>query len=520
MTGTALHGRGLRIGPDLNQLRTHAGPETHAALSVELVADTETPISLFRKLAADRPGAFLLESVEGGELLGRYSFLGCDLVDRLESLDGHTLLRTTRGDEAQAGTLLGVLRGWLGQRSVLPRPDLPRFQGGAVGYVGFDAVRGFEPVPLPDAPGLGLPEARLLLCEDLCIFDHLKHRIVLVTHVPLAGDRTAAWQAGAARLQGLVDRLDRELPPERLARLQPHESTEELVQGLEVTANRSREDLMQAVEQAREAITAGEVFQVVVSRRFTVQGALPPFEVYRALRSLNPSPYMFYFQFADFCVAGASPEVLVRLEADELLVRPIAGTRKRGATHEQDLAFERDLLGDEKELAEHRMLVDLGRNDLGRVAALGTVRVEDPLHIERFSHVMHLVTDVRAQLAPGFDACDVLQACFPAGTVSGAPKVRACELLATLEPDRRGLYAGAVGWFGWQGDMDTCIAIRTVVLEPGRAHVQAGAGVVFDSVPAHEADECWNKARAGLAAIALTKERVRRAQAWMTGGAA
>ena len=273
------------------------------------------------------------------------------------------------------------------------------------------------------------------------------------------------------------------------------------------THNRNDTDLTAAIEQAREAIVEGEVFQVVLSRRTTVESELDPFDLYRALRALNPSPYMFFFRFDEFSVVGASPEVLVRLEDGEVLVRPIAGTRPRGQTQEHDRALEQDLLTDEKELAEHRMLVDLARNDVGRVARVGTVRVEDPLRIERYSHVMHIVTDVHGQLRNDCSAFDVFRACFPAGTVSGAPKIRAMELIARLEPDRRGPYAGAVGYFDFNGNMDTCIAIRTLVAESGRVHIQAGAGIVFDSVAKLELQECGNKSRVGLAAIARAMVR-------------
>jgi len=265
--------------------------------------------------------------------------------------------------------------------------------------------------------------------------------------------------------------------------------------------------MQDAVRQGREAIEAGEVFQVVLSQRLTVEARLAPLELYRALRALNPSPYMFLYRFRDFSLVGASPEVLVRVEDGEILLRPIAGTRPRGRTEEEERALEAELLADEKELAEHRMLLDLGRNDVGRVAALGSVRVEDPMHIERYAHVMHIVSDVRAQVAEGFDCLDVLRACFPAGTVSGAPKVRACELIAELEPQRRGLYAGAVGYVGANGNLDMCIAIRTLVVEPDCVHIQAGAGVVWDSVPETEHRECLHKARSGLRAVELALER-------------
>jgi anthranilate synthase component 1 len=336
----------------------------------------------------------------------------------------------------------------------------------------------------------------------VCIFDHCRQRVALVVQVELDGDRQAAYAQGILRLQRRYEQLQQPLPAEAPWLVETPDPA-----SLPVRANRSRADLMAAVEQAQRAIADGEVFQVVVSRRLTVEVEVPPLDLYRALRAVSPSPYMFFLRFAEFCVVGASPEVLVRAEDRQLLVRPIAGTRPRGATAEQDEALALDLLADQKELAEHRMLVDLGRNDVGQVAAPGSVRVEHPEHIEKFSHVQHLVTDVRGQLRDGASAFDALRAAFPAGTVSGAPKVRACQLLAELEPDRRGLYAGAVGYFDHHGNMDTCIAIRTLLVEPGRVHLQTGAGVVRDSVAALEADECDNKARAGLSALSLALKR-------------
>lgn len=482
----------MQTRPTLSEVLAYAGPAKLAAVALELLADGDTPLTLLRKLGGDRPGAFLLESIEGGEQLARYSFVGVDI---------QRTLTATAGTEP-----LHDLQQWLGERPVWSRDDLPSLQGGAVGYLAFDAVASFEPkVPLPDpARGtqLDLPISQWLLADEVCIFDHCKQRIALVAQMPLDGDRATAYAEVQLRFRKRLAQLQQPLPAEPPWPVEPAD-----LASLPVTANRSREDLEQAVVRAQQAIAEGEVFQVVLSRRLTAEVAVPPLDLYRALRAVSPSPYMFFLRFTDFCVVGASPEVLVRVENRQVLVRPIAGTRPRGATQAEDHALAEDLLHDPKELAEHRMLVDLGRNDVGHVAAPGSVRVEHLEHIEKFSHVQHLVTDVRAQLGDGKTAFDALRAAFPAGTVSGAPKVRACQLLAKLEPDRRGLYAGAVGYFDHQGNMDTCIAIRTLLVEPGRVHVQTGAGVVRDSVPALEADECDNKARGSLTALALALQR-------------
>ena len=503
--------------PSEAEFLAHRGEERWAALSVVLLADDETPISLFRRLAADRPDAVLLESVEGGELMGRYSFIVAGAEERFTFADGRGVVEVPDGEvparDVEFDDPLDVLRERLASWTVWSPTSLPRFHGGAVGYLGFDCVRYFEELPLPARAGLGHPDGRFLLARELYIYDHVSRRLILVTHVRLDGDRHANYAAGQAKLERAVARLQEAPPaPDRPWALGPGElaaasAAKADAVGGEWTANRSREDFETAVERAREAIARGEVFQVVLSQRLTVATAVDPLELYRALRALNPSPYMFLLRFEDFAVVGASPEVLVRVEEGEILLRPIAGTRPRGATPAEEAALEADLLADEKELAEHRMLVDLGRNDVGRVAAIGSVRVEQPLHIERYSHVVHMVSDVRGQVAGDLDCFDVLRACFPAGTVSGAPKIRACELLAELEPDRRGLYAGAVGYFDAGGNMDMCIAIRTMLVEPECVHTQAGAGVVWDSDPAREYDECMHKARSGLAAIRLAAAR-------------
>jgi anthranilate synthase component 1 len=381
---------------------------------------------------------------------------------------------------------------------VLPQPGLPRFQGGLVGYLGYDAVRYFEPVGV--SRSADEPDAVFLLVDTLVIYDHVAHRLELVAHVPLEGDREVAYRAGITRLQDLVDRV-------RVGRTRP--PLRPIPRSVATTptarCNVGDDAFARAVDEVRESIRDGEIFQVVLSRRWTVDVDVDPLELYRALRATNPSPYMFYLSLGSMSVVGASPEVLVRVEDGEILLRPIAGTRPRGESPEEDARLAGELLADEKELAEHRMLVDLARNDAGRVAEVGSVQVERPMHVERFSHVMHIVSDVRARLRAGCDAFEVFRACFPAGTVSGAPKVRAMQVISEREGEGRGVYAGAVGYFDFSGNMDTCIAIRTMVLHPGEVRVQAGAGIVFDSIGATEAIECANKARAAFAALELAR---------------
>ena len=502
--------------PTLAQVLEHVGPESHVALSVTLLADTLTPISLFRALSRGRAHAFLLESVTGGEHMGRYSFIGADVRAHIKLDGGVATLTRSRAGSTEISQQpytdpLAVLKASLDGWSVWAPQGLPRFVGGAVGSIGFDCVAGFEPrIRLPDAPGLGAPEAELLLVDGLAAYDHAHRRVHLVVHAALAGDaasRQRAYLAAEDRLLAMVGRLATVPRVPEAPWLLPSAPLPPVHEALDIRPNRSPDDMRAAVSRAREAIRDGEVFQVVPSQRLTVPVTVDPLTLYRALRAVNPSPYMFLLRLDGRSLVGASPEVLVRLEGDELLVRPIAGTRRRGPTDAEDAVLAADLLADEKELAEHRMLVDLGRDDLGRVAARGTVRVEDPLHIEKYAHVMHIVSDIRARLRPGMDATDVFRACFPAGTVSGAPKVRACELLAELEPDRRGAYGGAVGYFGVDGSLDTCIAIRTLVVDDAGVHVQAGAGVVWDSDPETEHQECRAKALSCLRALQLALVR-------------
>jgi anthranilate synthase component 1 len=500
--------------PSLEAVSEYAGPEGHVALSVTLLADTLTPISLFRALSRGRRHGFLLESVTGGENMGRYSFVGADIRGHLVLADGvATLTRRTGGGTTLLQETytdpLDVVKRTLDDWSVWTPQDLPRFVGGAVGSISFDCVARFEPrIQLPASEGLGAPEAELLLVDGLAAYDHVRRRVHLIVHAELSGEpgsaeREAAYRRAEDRLLAMVGRLATVPRVPEAPWILPEGPLPPVEEALDIHPNRTPDDMRAAVRRAREAIADGEVFQVVPGQRLTVPVTVDPLTLYRALRATNPSPYMFLLRLDGRSLVGASPEVLVRLEGDDLLVRPIAGTRRRGVDAAEDALLAADLLADEKELAEHRMLVDLGRDDLGRVAAKGTVRVEEPLHIEYYSHVMHIVSDVRATLRPGLDGFDAFRACFPAGTVSGAPKVRACELLAQLEPDRRGAYAGAVGYFGVDGSLDTCIAIRTLVVDDAGVHTQAGAGVVWDSDPDTEHRECRQKALGGLRALQL-----------------
>lgn len=498
----------MKISPTLDAVLAYQGEATHIPVSVELLIDTETPISLYRKLSGMSAFSFLLESAEGGETFGRYSFIGFDPAATFRFGRGSGVI--TRGDRSTEITFidpLDVVEHVLAEYRVAPDPHLPRFLGGAVGYIGYDAARYFEPAPVPgrEAEEALVPEGYLMFTERLVIIDHLKHRLLLVDEVPLEGDRAGAYHRAMSRLDALRSRLAAPTPADEPFVIDP----EGLPTSLPHSVNVTRDQFERSVEAAKDAIAAGEIFQVVLSQRFAVDVALPPFEIYRALRALNPSPYMFHLSFGDWAVVGASPEVLVRLDGEEVLLRPIAGTRPRGAQRRDDDALATELLSDEKELAEHRMLLDLGRNDVGRIALLGTVQVERPLHVERYSHVMHIVSDVRGRLAPGKTAFDVFRACFPAGTVSGAPKIRAMEIIAALEPTARGLYAGAVGYFDFSGNMDTCIAIRSLVVLRDRVYAQAGAGIVHDSKAEREYEECHNKARASLTALALAESRAR-----------
>ncbi len=468
-------------------------------LVLESFADLDTPLSLYVKLAGDKY-SFLLESVVGGERFGRYSFIGLPAKVCLRAR-GRAIEVEDRGTvvERHEGDPLDFIGAFMRRYRVAPRPGLPRFCGGLAGMFGYDTVRYIEAklahTAPPEAPGLaGMPDVLLLLTEELAVVDNLAGKIYLIVFADPADPDAHAH--GMARLQELRRKL-------RAPVAIPFQTATPLTQAeSEVGA----EGFQNAVRRAKDYIAAGDIMQVVLSQRMRRAFSDSPLSLYRALRSLNPSPYMFYYDFGDFHVVGASPEILVRKEGDTVTLRPIAGTRPRGATREADEKFAQELLADPKEIAEHVMLVDLGRNDVGRVARTGTVELTDRMVVERYSHVMHIVSNVEGKLKPGLTSIDVLRAAFPAGTVSGAPKVRAMEIIDELEPTKRGTYAGAVGYLSFQDDMDTAIAIRTAVIKDGMLYVQAGAGIVHDSVPETEWTETQNKARAVLRAADMVQQ--------------
>jgi anthranilate synthase component 1 len=456
----------------------------------EVHADLETPVSAYLKIAQG-PYSFLLESVEGGEQLARYSFIGTE---------PYRVIKTGPGQPDGALDPLTLVETELGQFRPVPVEGLPRFLGGAVGYLSFECVRYFEPrVTTAEKDRLGLPESLFMFTDTILVFDHVKHTIRVVGHVRLDGDITAAYQQAVERIDRLVERLGRPLPP-------PTDigSTNG---STEYTPNMTREQYHAMVQRAREYIIAGDVIQVVPSQKLIRPISAAPFDIYRSLRTVNPSPYMYYLHLDSFDVVGASPEMLVRVEDGVVDTNPIAGTRPRGATEEEDAALAEELSHDEKELAEHTMLLDLGRNDIGRVSSPGSVRVTQMMGLERYSHVMHLVSRVTGKLKPELSAYDALRSCFPAGTVSGAPKIRAMEIIAELEPEQRSTYSGAVGYFSFSGNMDTAIAIRTMVVKEGMAYLQAGGGVVFDSDPEREYQETLQKMGALLRAISDAEAR-------------
>ena len=453
----------------------------------EIVADMETPVSAYLKTARG-PYSFLLESVEGGERLARYSFIGTEPYLVLQA-----------GEEG-VDPLLSIARE-LGKYRLVPVPGLPPFHGGAVGYLAYEMVRHFEELPSPDTDHLGLAESLFMFADSVLVFDHLTHKIKVVSHAHLDdGDVAEAYQQAVKRIDCLVERLEQPLRQERSPHRAPPPPSLATPQH-PVSSNLSRAEFEAKVTQAKEYIAAGEIIQVVLSQRLSKATTAAPFDIYRALRSINPSPYMYHLHLDDCHIMGASPELLVRVEDGVVATHPIAGTRPRAASLAEDLSLEEELRGDEKECAEHIMLLDLGRNDIGRVAQPGTVEVTQLMDVERYSHVMHLVSHVQGRLKGDLTQFDALRACYPAGTVSGAPKIRAMEIIAQLEPDKRGPYAGAVGYFSFSGNLDTAITIRTIVMTKGTAYVQAGCGIVADSVPEREYEESMNKARALIKAI-------------------
>ncbi len=492
------------ITPSLEEFIRLAGQGNLIPVFEEIHFDLETPISAFRKID-DGSSSFLLESVEGGEKWGRYSFLGSGSShlfrskgNRFEILKHGELLREGENEDP-----LRALEEFLAVYRPVRHDSLPRFSGGAVGYLGYDVARSFERIPTRLREDIDLYDSSFMITDTLLVFDNLKKKIKVICNAflnsrqPSGPSIEAAYQEAQEKINSIIARLRRHDPPVSVKKSSPPAP---------LRSNFSREEYMNVVERAKEYIRAGDIIQVVPSQRFSTEIHCDPFDIYRALRSINPSPYLFYLKMNGTVLMGSSPEVMVRLEGNQIELRPIAGTRKRGTSKAEDLALEEDLLADEKERAEHIMLVDLGRNDVGRVSEIGSVKVTELMGVERYSHVMHIVSNVQGTLAPGLNGFDVFRATFPAGTVSGAPKIRAMEIIEELEPFRRGFYAGAVGYFGFLGNMDTCITIRSILVKDGKAYVQAGGGVVADSDPEKEYEETLHKARAIFKAIELAEE--------------
>jgi anthranilate synthase component 1 len=486
--------------PSLEEFRELARRGNLIPVYREVLADTETPVSAFLKAGAG-DYAFLLESVEGGEKVARHSFIGSQPFLVFESKGDLVTLRRDDGEEkrtlAQGQDVLSALEELMSQYRFVAAPGLPRFSGGAVGYIGYDVVRFIERLPHQAEDDLGFPDSILVLTDTCLIFDHVRHRLAILSNALVEGDPDAAFDSAVEKIEALAEKLESPVPPRkpRASRSAPA--------ALDVQPNLDRGQFEEMVEKSKEYVAAGDVVQVVLSQRLKAKLRGRPFDVYRALRSLNPSPYMYYLNYGPIKVIGSSPERLVSCIEGEVETRPIAGSRPRGETEEEDQRLEEELRSDEKERAEHIMLVDLGRNDVGRVCEFGSVKVDELMAVERYSHVMHLVSNVRGRLRPGLNSFDVLRACFPAGTVSGAPKVRAMEIIEELEPTRRGPYAGAVGYFSFSGNMDTAITIRTIVADGTTAYIQAGAGIVADSVPANEYQESMNKAMALIRALEM-----------------
>lgn len=470
-----------------------------------LLADTETPIRVFQRFY-EEDQAFLLESVEGGVKWARYSFIGTDPFLKIQAKNGVTQLIAPGETKELREKPIEALRGYLRHYKSPSLPELPRFTGGAVGFFGYDLMQYYEKIPAHRVDDLQMNDIQFMFCDQVIVFDHFKQQLKIIANVhvpPFATDEAIAeeYRRTCAKIEETIGKLKKPLPY--------HTANESIisedVELGEIRSNLTKEQFMSNVEQAKEYIRAGDIFQVVLSQRFEIETDVSPLHVYRVLRTMNPSPYMYYLKMGDEVIVGTSPELLVRVEDDMVETRPIAGTRPRGKTEEEDLAMEKELLADEKERAEHLMLVDLGRNDIGRVSEFGTVTCSSFMELERYSHVIHIVSNVTGKLAKDKDFFDAFISCLPAGTVSGAPKIRAMEIIAELENEARGPYAGAIGYLGFSGNLDTCITIRTIIFKQGKAYIQAGAGIVWDSVPENEYVETVNKAKALLKSIRVAE---------------
>ena len=460
----------------------------------ELVADTQTPVSAYLRLAAGRRNTFLLESVEGGEIRGRFSIIGLapDLIWRSRGTVAEINSSPDKSDRFTTDdrTPIESLRALMAESEMSDTGELPPMAAGLFGYFGYDMIRHIEAIPDSNPVAIDTPDSMLVRPSLIAIFDRLRDSITLVVQIRPAewDDAAAAWNVAQSRISNALQALDAPMPATEAG------GSEAVLPSPQ--SNMAKDDFLDMVDRAKGYIRAGDIFQVVLSQRFSIPFHLPAINLYRSLRRLNPSPFLFFFDFDDLAIVGSSPEILVRLRDDVVTIRPIAGTRKRGATPEEDAANAEDLMSDVKERAEHLMLLDLGRNDVGRVSKPGTVRVKSNYEVEYYSHVMHIASQVEGEIRPDLGAVDAMIAGFPAGTVSGAPKIRAMEIIDELEPDKRGVYSGAIGYISAAGDLDTCIALRTAFVRDGKLHVQAGAGIVYDSDPQAEYEETQNKAMA------------------------
>ncbi|TET53176.1 MAG: anthranilate synthase component I [Actinobacteria bacterium] len=459
----------------------------------EIMADIDTPVSAYMKLG-ENDYSFLLESVEGAERWARYSFLVDDPFLVINCKDGEALVEEEGKSRTEKGDPFAIVKRYISEFKPAELPELPPFQGGAVGFFSYDSIRYIEDIPKNAKQDLDFADATFMFANMILIFDHLKHKIKVVINAKIDDEAGKVYKKATAKIKQLIEKMSNLQTAKALS--EPSEMPKD------INSNIEKKDFIKAVDKVKEYIVNGDVIQVVLSQRFNVPlNGKHPFDIYRILRTLNPSPYMYYLNLKDIQLVGCSPEALVKVQSQTVTTRPIAGTRRRGNDEAEDFAFEVELKNDEKEKAEHLMLLDLGRNDMGRVCMTGSIIVDEFMGIEKYSHVMHMVSSITGQLAKGKDAFDVIKALFPAGTVSGAPKIRAMEIIDELEPTLRGPYAGSVGYFGYNGNLDMAIAIRTIVIKDGQAYVQAGAGIVYDSDPELEYKECQNKARALLKAL-------------------
>ena len=496
----------MNIQPSRSEFKAFAKQGNTVPVYLDLTADCETPLGAYAKIRADRP-AFLFESIVGGERISRFSFLGSNPRKVIRVFEDKVTITHKSGEIETLETPedpLKIIEAEMARYEPVQLPGMPPFTGGAVGFVGHEYVHYIEPtIPKPTENPLGVPILYYLITDSVVIFDHVRQVLRVCVHAHIEGDAGAAYERAVAEIVNICEQLEK---PQSLA-------TRELTEPSEITVpdgNFTKDRFESAVDRVKEYVRSGDVIQTVLSQRFEKDFTPTPVDLYRALRTVNPSPYMFLMEDADFAVVGASPEVHVRLTQGKVEIRPIAGTRHRGKTEQEDLALEKDLLADEKERAEHLMLVDLARNDIGRVCEYGSIHVPDYMTIERYSHVMHIVSQVVGTIRSDCTAYDLMRATFPAGTLSGAPKVRALQIIAELEQSQRGIYGGALGYFGYEGNHDSCIGIRTAVIKNGKIYIQSGAGVVADSVPENEFMETINKAKGMLKAVSLAEDMLKK----------